>query len=240
MTAARESQALAISLGFHLLLLAVLLLLRQPAAEPRAAALRLTLAHPDRGRPAANAAAAQPAAVPATTATGAVPGGEQAAAARPNPVTGAAVPRARTARTPVAGGAAAHRGSPPRPAAALAGALAAISPPAGVPPTPVADSVSAPPPRPQPHVSSSGLPAPRHEIELPYPAELITRGVEAEVEVRLTVADDGRVIGAEVLRSSGFSTVDAEAQQALRRILFAAERAVTGTIRISYRLERGF
>ena len=58
MTAAREPQALAVSLGVHLLLLAVLLLLRQPAAEPRAAALRLTLAHSDRGRP-ANAAAAQ-------------------------------------------------------------------------------------------------------------------------------------------------------------------------------------
>lgn len=232
MTAARESQALAVSLGVHLLLLAVLLLLRQPAAEPRAAALRLTLAHPGGARP-----AAVPAAVPATTAAGAVPGGEQAEAARPNPVTGAAAPRARTVQTPVAGAAAAHRGSPPRPAAALAGALAALSQQAGVPPTPVPVSVSAPPP---PHVSAAGLPAPRHEIELPYPAELITRGVEAEVEVRLTVADDGRVTGAEVLRSSGFSTVDAEAQQALRRILFAAGRAVTGTIRISYRLERGF
>lgn len=234
MTAARESQALAVSLGVHLLLLAVLLLLRQPAAEPRAAALRLTLAHPGGARP-----AAVPAAVPATTAAGAVPGGEQAEAARPNPVTGAAAPRARTVQTPVAGGAAAHRGSPPRPAAALAGALAALSQRAGVPPTPVPNRVSAPAPLP-PHVSSTGLPAPRHEIELPYPAELITRGVEAEVEVRLTVADDGRVTGAEVLRSSGFSTVDAEAQQALRRILFAAGRAVTGTIRISYRLERGF
>ena len=114
-----------------------------------------------------------------------------------------------------------------------------IAQPAGAPPTPVPDRVSAPRP-PQPRVSSAGLPEPRHEIALPYPAELITRGVEAEVEVRLTVADDGRVIGAEVLRSSGFSTVDAEAQQALRRILFAAERTVTGTIRISYRLERGF
>lgn len=238
MTAARESQALAISLGFHLLLLAVLLLVRQPAAEPRAAALRLTLALPDRGPPPANTAAAQPAvpaAVAATTAAG---------AARPNPVTGAAAPRARAVHTPVAsrpeaGRAAAHRGSPPRPAAALAAALAVIAQPAGAPPTPVPDRVSAPRP-PQPQVSSAGLPEPRHEIDLPYPAELITRGVEAEVEVRLTVADDGRVIGAEVLRSSGFSTVDAEAQQALRRILFAAERTVTGTIRISYRLERGF
>ena len=139
----------------------------------------------------------------------------------------------------MAGRAAAGRGSPPRPAAALAGALAVIAQQAGAPPTPVPDRVSAPRP-PQPQVSSAGLPAPRHEIDLPYPAELITRGVEAEVEVRLTVAEDGRVIGAEVLRSSGFSTVDAEAQQALRRILFAAERAATGTIRISYRLERGF
>ncbi len=237
MTAARESQALAVSLGFHLLLLAVLLLVRQPAAEPRAAALRLTLAQPDRG-PAANTAAAQPAVPAAVAATSA------AGAARPNPVAGAAAPRARPAQTPVAsrpeaGRAAAHRGSPPRPAAALAAALAVIAQPAGAPPTPVPDRVSAPRP-PQPRVSSAGLPEPRHEIDLPYPAELITRGVEAEVEVRLTVADDGRVIGAEVLRSSGFSTVDAEAQQALRRILFAAERTVTGTIRISYRLERGF
>lgn len=238
MTAARESQALAVSLGFHLLLLAVLLLVRQPAAEPRAAALRLTLALPDRGPPPAGTAAAQPAvpaAVPATTAPG---------AARPNPAAGAAAPRARAVQTPVAsrlmaGRAAAGRGSPPRPAAALAGALAVIAQQAGAPPTPVPDRVSAPRP-PQPQVSSAGLPAPRHEIDLPYPAELITRGVEAEVEVRLTVAEDGRVIGAEVLRSSGFSTVDAEAQQALRRILFAAERAATGTIRISYRLERGF
>ena len=62
------------------------------------------------------------------------------------------------------------------------------------------------------------------------------------MEIRLTVAGDGTVAGAEVVRSSGVSSVDAEVAQALRQFLFAAsgEAPVSGTIRVSYRLERGF
>ena len=77
---------------------------------------------------------------------------------------------------------------------------------------------------------------------MPYPEELIARGVEADVVLRLTVAEDGRVTGVEVLQSSGLSTVDAEVQQALRQYLFAAsaEGPVAGTVQVRYRLERGF
>ena len=68
------------------------------------------------------------------------------------------------------------------------------------------------------------------------------RGIEADVEMRLTVAADGTVVRIETLQSSGVSSVDAEVEQALRQFLFVASAAgpVTGKVRVSYRLERSF
>jgi TonB family protein len=227
-TVARESQALVASLAFHLLLLLVLVLARQPTREPRAPVLRLTLPElaPDRGVP-----GAAPAATP-------VGSGARAISVRSRLVMPGAAASPRAFDAPVVGRAAvAGAGLLPQPATALAAALAAHRSRVPAAPVPVVDSAP-----PLPRVTRYGLPAVRRGVALPYPAELITRGLEADVVMRLTVAADGRVVGAEVLRSSGLSTVDAEVQQALRQYLFAAsaERTVSGTVQVRYRLERGF
>jgi TonB family protein len=231
MTLARESQALIASLALHLLLLLVLVLARQPVKEPRAPLLRLTLPGAD---------AAQPATVRTAAAAGVVPGARRALAARSQLVMPAAdggppTFQAPVVRRPVVG----SGGLLPRPATALAAAVTAYQ--AGVAPAPVPVSDSATPP-PLPSVTRYGLPALRRGIALPYPEELIARGVEADVVMRLTVAEDGTVTGVEVLQSSGLSTVDAEVRQALRQFLFAAsaEGPVAGTVQVRYRLERGF
>ena len=231
MTLARESQALIASLALHLLLLLVLVLVRQPVKEPRAPVLRLTLPGAD---------AAQQATARTAAAAGVVPGAPRALAARSQLVMPAAdggppTLQAPVVRRPVVG----SGGLLPLPATALAAAVNAYQ--AGVSPAPVPVSDSATPP-PLPRVTRYGLPALRRGIALPYPEELIARGVEADVVMRLTVAEDGKVTGVEILQSSGLSTVDAEVQQALRQFLFAAsaEGPVAGTVEVRYRLERGF
>ena len=240
MTLARESRALIASLAFHLLLLLALVSIRQPVKEPRAPVLRLTLPDPGSDRELSGAAAAQRAAAPTAATASVGPGASGAFAARSQLVmpTGAGGPPALQA--PVVGRPVVGSGSLlPRPATALAGALSAYR--AGVAPAPVPVSDSEAPP-PLPSVTSYGLPALRRGIALPYPEELVARGVEADVVLRLAVAEDGRVTGVEVLQSSGLSAVDAQVQQALRQYLFAAsaEGPVAGTVRVRYRLERGF
>ena len=240
MTLARESQALIASLAFHLLLLSVLVLVRHPGSEPRVPVLRLTL--PDLGsdREQSGTDSAQQVTARTAATAEAVPGTPRAIAAWSQLV----VPATEAARStfqapavgrPVVGSA----GLLPPPATALAGAVNAYR--AGISPAPVPVGDTAPLP-PLPRVTRYGLPALRRGIALPYPEELIARGVEADVVVRLTVAEDGRVTGVEVLQSSGLSTVDAEVRQALRQYLFAAsaEGPVAGTVQVRYRLERGF
>ena len=240
MTVARESQALIASLALHLLLLLALVSIRQPVKEPRASVLRLTLPDPGSDRELSGAVAAQRATAPTAATARAGPGASGAFAARSQlvmPVGDGGPPalQAPVVGNPVAG----SGGLLPQPATALAGAVSAYR--AGVAPAPVPVSDSEAPP-PLPRVTRYGLPALRRGIALPYPEELIARGVEADVVLRLTVAEDGRVTGAEVLQSSGLSTVDAEVQQALRQYLFAAsvEGPVAGTVQVRYRLERGF
>ncbi len=240
MTLARESRALIASLALHLLLLLLLISIRQPVMEPRAPVLRLKLPDPGSDRELSGAATAQRAPAPTPAAAGVGPGASGAIAPRPQLVmpTGDGGPPALQAPVvgrPVVGSA----GLLPQPAAALAAAVSAYR--AGVAPAPVAVSDSEAPP-PLPRVTRYGLPALRRGIALPYPEELIARGVEADVVLRLTVAEDGRVTGVEVLQSSGLSTVDAEVRQALRQYLFAAsaEGPVAGTVQVRYRLERGF
>lgn len=238
MTVAREFQALMASLALHLLLLLALVSIRQPVKELRAPVLRLTLPDPGSDRELSGDAAAQRATAPTAATASIGPGASGASAARSQLVmpTGAGGPPALQAPVvgqPVVG----SGGLLPQPATALAGAVSAYR--AGVAPEPVSDFEA---PAPLPMVTRYGLPALRRGIALPYPEELITRGVEADVVLRLTVAEDGRVTAVEVLRSSGLSTVDAEVQQALRQYLFAASAGgpVAGTVQVRYRLERGF
>ena len=240
MTLAREPRALMASLALHLLLLLALVSIRQPVKEPRAPVLRLTLPDPGSDRELSGAAAAQRATAPTAATAGVGPGASGAIAARPRLVmpTGAGGPPALQAPVvgrPVVG----SGGLLPQPATALAGALSTFRAGVAPAPVPVSDSEALPP---LPRVTRYGLPALRRGIALPYPEELVARGVEADVVLRLTVAEDGGVTGVEVLQSSGLSTVDAQVQQALRQYLFAAsaEGPVAGTVQVRYRLERGF
>lgn len=240
MTLARESQALGASLALHLLLLLLLLSVRQPVPEPRAPVLRLTLPDPGSDREPSGTDAAQRASARTAAATGVGPGAAAATAARSRLVMPTADGGPPAFQAPVVGRRMVGSGGLlPHPATALAGAVSAYRAGVSPPPTPVADSAPRPP---LPRVTRYGLPALRRGIALPYPEELVARGVEADVVLRLTVAEDGRVTGVEILRSSGLSTVDAEVRQALRQYLFAAsaEGPVVGTVQVRYRLERGF
>ena len=239
MTAAREINAVVASVALHALVLAAFMLMREPAREmPPVVVLRLTL-------PAVGGAVPTVSGLPE-------PAADQSAgvAARARPFTGRgalpvlATPRGRLAAAALgapapSGTASAGTVALPDPGTALAAALAAVTDTASPAATgPAVPANEVPPTR----ITRSGLPAVERGIALRYPPELIRRGIEADVEIRLTVAGDGTVSGAEVVRSSGVSSVDAEVAQALRRFLFAAsgEAPVTGTIRVSYRLERGF
>ena len=238
MTAAREINALVASVAVHALVLAALMLVREPVRElPPVVVLRLSL-------PAAGSAAHSFA-----DSSEAVAGPAASAAAPERPAAGGGgLPALVTPRGGLAAGtlgAPARSGTEtagtvalPDPGTALAGALAAAAREAG----PGAAAPAAATDTLLPRLMRSGLPAVKHGIALPYPPELIRRGIEADVEIRLTVAVDGTVAGAEVVRSSGLSSVDAEVAQALRQFLFASsgDTPVTGTIRVSYRLERGF
>ena len=240
MTVARESQALIASVALHLLLLLALVSIRQPVKESRIPVLRLTLPDPGSDRELSGAAAAQRATAPTAATARVGPGASGAFAARSQLVlpTGDGGPPALQA--PVVGRPAVGSGGLlPQPATALAGAVSAYRAGVAPAPVPVSDSEAHPP---LPRVTRYGLPALRRGIALPYPEELVARGVEADVVLRLTVAEDGRVTGVEVLQSSGLSTVDAQVQQALRQYLFAAstEGPVAGTVQVRYRLERGF
>ena len=228
MTAAREINAVVASVALHALVLAAFMLMREPAREmPPLVVLRLTLpavggaVHTVAGLPEPAADQSARGVLPAL----ATPRGRLAAAALGAPAPSGTVSAGTVAL--------------PDPGTALAAALAAVTDaagPAAAGPAAAANEV------PLTRITGSGLPAVERGIALRYPPELIRRGIEADVEIRLTVAGDGTVAGAEVVRSSGVSSVDAEVAQALRQFLFAAsgEAPVTGTIRVSYRLERGF
>ena len=238
MTTAREAQALAASVAVHLLLLLIFAVARQPLRElAPLPALRLTFT-PDSSASVAGLAAsrAAPPAAPESFA-------RQQAAAGQIELPPLAAPRTGFATTgpghPALPAASAGAAALPTPAAALAGALTA-----GRNETANGAAPSAPAPElpPAPRIAHSGLPGVRRGMALGYPAELMRRGIEADVEMRLTVAADGSVVRIETLQSSGVSSVDVEVEQALRQFLFAASAAgpVTGKVRVSFRLERSF
>ena len=228
MTAAREINALVASVALHALVLAAFMLMREPAREmPPVVVLRLTL-------PAVGGAVQTVSGLPERAADQSARGALPALATPRGRLAAGALGAPAPSGTPSAGTVAL-----PDPGTALAAVLAAVTDTAG----PGAAGPAAPANEvPLTRITRSGLPAVERGIALPYPPELIRRGIEADVEIRLTVAGDGTVAGAEVVRSSGMSSVDAEVAQALRQFLFASsgEAPVTGTIRVSYRLERGF
>ena len=239
MTAAREINALVASVAVHALVLTAFMLVREPAREvPPAVVLRLSLPAVA-GSPQTLSGSPEP-----------VAGQAASAAARDRPSAGGAampalvMPRGRLAAGVLGaparvGAVASGTVALPDPGTALAGALAAARHDAGTgaaPPAAAATETLLP------RLTRSGLPAVERGIALRYPPELIRRGIETDVEIQLTVAVDGTVAGAQVVRSSGVSSVDAEVAQALRQFLFASsgDAPVTGTIRVSYRLERDF
>ena len=237
MTVGREIHALVASVAVHALVLTAFMLVREPARElPPVMVLRLSL--PPIGGVAASVTGVpepveQAARAVAEDRPAADSGGLPALVSARGSLAVGALAGPMPTGTPVAGTVAM-----PDPGTALAAALAAAGPVDGAGAAQPAAAAELLPP----HITRSGLPAVERGIALPYPAELARRGIEADVEIRLTVAVDGTVAGAEVVRSSGVSSVDAEVAQVLRQFLFASsgDSPVTGTIRVSYRLERGF
>ncbi len=100
-------------------------------------------------------------------------------------------------------------------------------------PQPRPDTHDAPAPEPQPVATRTspkppmpvaGNPPPR------YPATARRRGIEGTVLVRLRVDQQGRVLAAEVLRSSGSKLLDAAAIAALRRWRFTPGQDQKGAV----------
>jgi TonB family protein len=74
-----------------------------------------------------------------------------------------------------------------------------------------------------------------------FPPVLSALGQEVECEARFTVAPSGGVISVEIMRSSGYTEIDAGVEAALRDYLFSRADGSTetvGTVRFHYRLEK--
>lgn len=74
-----------------------------------------------------------------------------------------------------------------------------------------------------------------------YPAVLSASGQEAEVVLRITVTPLGAVVDVEIIRSSGYTEVDAAVETALRQWIFSrseGKRNALGTVSYRFPLER--
>jgi TonB family protein len=74
-----------------------------------------------------------------------------------------------------------------------------------------------------------------------FPAVLLQEGQEVDVEATFRVAPNGQVTRVDIYRSSGYAVVDRAVEQALLNYLFepsGVDDEDTGKIRFSYRLER--
>jgi protein TonB len=67
---------------------------------------------------------------------------------------------------------------------------------------------------------SVGAPQPGCQDVIGYPYEERTRGITGAVGLRLRVSDDGRVVAARVMESSGVAALDEAAQRGIRRCRF--------------------
>ena len=75
-----------------------------------------------------------------------------------------------------------------------------------------------------------------------FPDILLEEGLEVDVVAGFTVAANGQVVDVEIIRSSGYASVDTAVQQALRSYLFepsADSSDDVGQIQVRFRLERG-
>jgi TonB family protein len=75
-----------------------------------------------------------------------------------------------------------------------------------------------------------------------FPDILLEEGLEVDVVAVITVAANGQVIQVDILRSSGYATVDTAVKQALRSYLFEPSEDSSedvGQIQVRFRLERG-
>ena len=77
---------------------------------------------------------------------------------------------------------------------------------------------------------------------IPFPDILLEEGLEADVVAVFTVAANGQVMEVDILRSSGYGSVDAAVQRALYSYLFepsADSSEDVGQVQVRFRLERG-
>ena len=75
-----------------------------------------------------------------------------------------------------------------------------------------------------------------------FPDILLDEGQEVEVVAVFTVAANGQVVEVDILRSSGYATVDTAVQRALYSYLFessADSSEDVGQVQYRFRLERG-
>jgi protein TonB len=196
--------ALAVSVALHAAVLAGLPDLWTPATAP-APPLMAWLAP---GAPPATAPEAAPPATPEPSAAAPV---RPRASPKPAPATA-------LARAPAPA-------SPPAPAAALPAAEPiAVAPAASAPRPAAADTVvvaAAAPSAPAADVGSliaqyrfALLGAARQEKS--YPAGAVDRGLAGRVEIRLAIGSDGRLAGAQVMRSSGHEVLDRQTLETFR------------------------
>lgn len=76
---------------------------------------------------------------------------------------------------------------------------------------------------------------------IPFPDILLEEGLEVDVAAVFSVAPSGQVINVEIVRSSGYASVDSAVERALRSYLFEASDDTStdvGEIQYRFRLER--
>ena len=74
-----------------------------------------------------------------------------------------------------------------------------------------------------------------------FPEVLSAAGLEVECVARITVAPEGNVTRVEIMRSSGYTEIDASVEAALREFLFSrveGRKDAVGTITFRFRLEK--
>jgi len=74
-----------------------------------------------------------------------------------------------------------------------------------------------------------------------FPPVLSAAGLEVECAARITVAPGGNVTHVEIVKSSGYTEIDASVEAALREFLFSrveGRKDEVGTITFRFRLER--
>jgi TonB family protein len=75
-----------------------------------------------------------------------------------------------------------------------------------------------------------------------FPEILLEEGLEVDVVAVFSVAANGQVVEVDIVRSSGYATVDTAVQRSLRGYLFEPSGTTgedVGRIQVSFRLERG-